>query len=245
MTDNGNQYLTSAGKVLLNAAGRRVLRSSSVQPCCCPVNACTTPDTICPCNIIGAGSGTVICCQNVEGTITITWPTITASAGIAGELYGAVVQDFINTASGAAMVLDGPGLSGNFGGDVTGSPLWQMVYSKTGTVAQVDCCDSFTWRVKLTRQLSYPDVVYHLSVVVIKTDNGGPVSIGDPFPCGSKDWSEMLTVASTSTAADGDCCGPTENLAVDNIDADYIDDASLSVSSGQYSDNCSPCNWDA
>ena len=242
MSEDGRLYLTPDGKVLLDSAGRRILRATNVMPCCCPDNACTASDTICPCNETGGGAVAVLCCQNTEGTVTITWPTITAAAGISGETYGAVIQDFITTASGSAMVLDGPGLSGNQA-DAATSGVYALVYAKNGGVLKIDCCEAFTWRVRLTRQLSYPDVVYFVTVDVIKTDNGGYLSVGDAFPCTSKDWSSVLTVAATSSAADGDCDGPTENIDVDNIDADYIDDASLSVSSGDYSDTCSYANW--
>lgn len=226
---NGSRYLVAGGKKLLKSGGATVLRTSTAQPCCCADVACI-PGTQIQC------IGTVgICCCDKNATVSLTLPTITAAAGIVAMTYGPTVQAMIDAISGQTIEL--PIFPGNF-------CSWALY----GAVTQVDCCKAFTWRVRVatSNTIDGYSTAFPIWLEVVRTVAGGRVAVGDAYPCESSGLiTIVLTVANTSTAPPGDCEGPDdEDVTLDNVDADYIDDASLEVTMPKFSQTCGPTNLD-
>jgi hypothetical protein len=229
---DGATQLTSSGKRRLDALGRKVLTTPTKQPCCCPNNTCTAPTTLfCACNN-GLGP---MCCVPEDTEVSLTFPTITPSATIASETYGLVALDVIAVLSGATISV---------------TPLYEFArfigtWEYWGDVSQVDCCYSYAFRVRLTGvyDTGTGNSVYSLRIDVYETNKGGVVVIGDAFPCPYTSGSTLkLNLAISTVAANGDCCGPDEDIVMDYVDSDYFDDASLTVAGAKFSNDCSYCN---
>lgn len=227
---DGSRYLTSTGQKLLDATGDTVLRDPTIQPCCCPDIECPAPESPCNCNNIA----TVMCCISTEATFSVTFPTITAASGVGSQPFGATALAFIAAASGNTLALNPP---------VVTIPATNDVYWLEGDVAEIDCCYSYTWRVEVEVDADAPYMAYSMEVFVVRTNKGDRVVDTDPFPCRGESFVGNVIFASTGTAAEGDCCGPTEYIVLDNIDADYIDDATLTITGGTFSEPCSICAW--
>lgn len=229
---NGAFQLSSTGALILNASGEAPLTAPTVKPCCCPSTSCPAHPAQTPCT-----NTSYICCCDVDAEPSFTFPTITPATGIAGETYGATASAAITALSGQTVTLV------NYSSDTGCTYVLQGT-----TVTDINCCTVYTWRVILTINSggSSGYMGYQMSLDVISSTNGGPLAVGDAFPC-DVPTATTLPLARMSAVEDGDCCGGdgvggTINLVMDLIDSDYIDDASLTVLSNGFGVACTACN---